>query len=55
MRHWLNRLWSNIIHAVGRAFAEGAFIPFVCLVTMLSVRFAISTEEAKQMKRRFLK
>jgi hypothetical protein len=55
IRDWQISLWKLIIHVVGRAFAEDAFTPFVSLVTMISVRFAIPTEAVKQLKRRFLK
>jgi hypothetical protein len=37
---------------VERVFVEGAFIPFVSLETLASVRFAIPTNVAKHMKRR---
>ena len=37
-------LLSNIFHAAGRVFAEGAYTPSVSPVTMRSVRFVIPTE-----------
>jgi hypothetical protein len=42
----------NIIHVAVRILCvDGVRTPFICLVTMISVRFAILTKLAKQMKR----
>jgi hypothetical protein len=51
MRSWQKRLQNNIIHAAGRVFVKGAFIPSVNLVKRTGVRFAMPTKLAKQMKR----
>ena len=48
-------VWNYIIHAAERAFVEGEFIHSVSLGTLASVRFAIPTEDAKQMKIKLLK
>jgi len=47
---WLMSLWKNIIRVAGRPFVEGACTPLVSLVATTSVRFAIPTDVAKQLK-----
>jgi hypothetical protein len=49
------RIWNDIIHVVGRGYVKGALTPFVSLEIMISVRFAILIEVAKQRKSLFRK